>query len=357
MRQYLFVVFDRFKELGQLFRRDTSLAGVILSPPVQLLGNQLQFSLRMTLKLRVVLRMAFRPLIVHERICGSCIEWIVANGHFGVLDGRISESFTPVIQVMNLDASPQANLRGSPSRGWQGEDVELLVVGNDAVKPHATAKKTVVHGSAGALPERGVINRVIDFVCVFDKTLVEFLQRPDGLTFRIDAFGHLPHLTGDLSVALQIVDQLFVGCAEEAFASGPESGLRRWTAFLCAFVASEQTFEVATLELSAAVNNNGLRKTGMSAHAFPENHHAGTIARRVERHIYRQDSPGEGIRHQSEPRPAEWATRLRTNGPHIHLRVVDVNDLERTIAMPRCALFEFPIEWVKLICGAGAFSL
>lgn len=286
-----------------------------------------------------------------------CIEWIVANSHFGVLDGRIAESFTPVIQVMNLYASPQANLRGSPSRGWQGEDVELLIVGNDTVKPHAAAKKTVVHGSAGALPERGVVNRVIDFVCVFDKPLVEFLQLPDGLTFRIDAFGHLPHLTGDLSVALQIVNELLVGRAEEAFASGAESGFRRWTAFLCAFVAGEKTFEIATLELSAAVNDNGLRKAGMSAHAFPENHHAGTTARRVERHIDRQDSPAKGIRHQSEPRPAERATRLRTNRPHIHLRVVDVNDLEGTITVPRCALFEFPMERLKLICGAGAFSL
>jgi hypothetical protein len=87
------------------------------------------------------------------------------------------------------------------------------------------------------LPERRVINRVIDFVCVFDKTLVYLLQGPDCLTFRIDAFGHLPHLTGDLSVALQIVNQLFVGRSKEAFASRAKPGLRRWAAFLCAFVA------------------------------------------------------------------------------------------------------------------------
>ena len=172
-----------------------------------------------------------------------------------------------------------------------------MIIWHDAVKPHAAAKKTVVHSGTGALPERRVINRVIDFVCVFDKTLVEFLQRPDRLTFRIDAFGHLSHLAGDLSVALQIVNQLFVGRAEEAFASGAEPSLRRWAAFLCAFVAGEQTFEVATLELPAAVDDNGLRKTGMAAHAFPENHHAGTIARRIECHIYRHDSPGEGIGH------------------------------------------------------------
>ena len=73
---------------------------------------------------------------------------------------------------MNLDASPQGNLRGSLARGGQGKDVELLIVGHDAVKTHASVKKTIVHGGAGALPERRMINRVIDFVCVFDKALV-----------------------------------------------------------------------------------------------------------------------------------------------------------------------------------------
>src|SRR5215469_10414657 len=122
---------------------------------------------------------------------------------------------------------------------------------------------------------------VIEFVGPRAQSTVEELQRPHSMVFWIDAGGHLAHVLGDLGVPGQTVNQLGAG-SKEPFADGSKTWFGRGPSLLRAFITRKQRLEVDALELFAAIDDQDLRETPMTANALSQDHHAGAIRRRVE---------------------------------------------------------------------------
>ena len=135
-----------------------------------------------------------------------------------------------------------------------------------------------------------MVQSVVNLIQVFRQRGMEFRQRPCRERFRVDGFGDLADIACDLRVPFQIVDELRVHDAKQAFACGAEPRLRRWSGFLGAFISCEQCLEISTLKFTPSIHNENLRESPKPAHTFPQDHHAGPVAWRIECEVKRQDS-------------------------------------------------------------------
>jgi hypothetical protein len=79
-----------------------------------------------------------------------------------------------------------------------------------------------------------VVHAVVNFIAILGELPLKLFERPNCLTFRINAFGHLPHMTSDLRVAAKIMDELGVQSAIlwRFWLCGPELGPSRKTSLL-----------------------------------------------------------------------------------------------------------------------------
>src|SRR5918996_1073310 len=94
----------------------------------------------------------------------------------------------------------------------------------------------------------------------------------------------------------------------------------------------------------------------MPPYAFAENHHARSIAGWIKCEMERKDPARECVRQERNPRTAQEASGLRTNGPYVGLCVIDVTDFERPVSVPGRSLFQLPVEGLILIRRAGALT-
>src|SRR6202162_886497 len=137
---------------------------------------------------------------------------------------------------------------------------------------------------------------------------------------------------------------------EEALAHRAESRLGRRPSLFRAFVTGQQSFEIDAVKLAPPIQDDDLRQSPVTAHAFSQNHHAGTITGRVEGHVEREDAPAEGVDQESHPRPPENLARMARNYLHVQLGVIDVPNLERTVPVPGRLQIELDIEGFLNIC-------
>ena len=87
----------------------------------------------------------------------------------------------------------------------------------------------------------------------------------------------------------------------------------------------------------------------MSAHALPEYHHAGAIARFLEVHMECQDAARKRIDQQGHPWPAELVRAGRIGQFDIQLGMIEVADLKRPVAVARGLQIQFHVERPMLI--------
>lgn len=203
--------------------------------------------------------MAFCPLALNKGIADSGIERIVTDGYILTFKFRIAKYVRPVIKVVNLNAFAGDDFR-CPSRGcWQRENQELAVVCNNSVHPIPGIRKSRRKSIPRALAKRRMVHRVIDFMGIFGQSLMKLFKWPDRLSFGIHRLGHLPRPNRKLRVALQIVDELGIGCSEEPFANRAETGFRGGPDLLGRFISCEECLKVGALELTPAIHYYDLR--------------------------------------------------------------------------------------------------
>ena len=62
---------------------------------------------------------------------------------------------------------------------------------------------------------------VVDFIGPGHEVAVEVAERPDRVVFRIDRFGDLTHLPGDLGIASEVVDKLGIRRSKKPLTDRP----------------------------------------------------------------------------------------------------------------------------------------
>ncbi len=95
----------------------------------------------------------------------------------------------------------------------------------------------------------------------------------------------------------------------------------------------------------------------MPAHALPEYHHAGAIARFLEVHMECRDATRKRIDHQRHPWPAEFVRPGRVGQFDVQLGMVKVTDLKRAVAVARRLQIQLHVEWSMLIGRARPLPL
>ena len=141
---------------------------------------------------RVILRMTFDPLAVNKSVGGTDIERIVANGNLLRFPTRITKMLRPVINVINLHASPGRDCCRPLAGGRQREDDEVPIIRNVSMGTAAGLGYSAIESLTRAPAQRRVIERVVDLVCILAQSAVQLFERPRGMIPRIDAGGNLP---------------------------------------------------------------------------------------------------------------------------------------------------------------------
>src|SRR5271157_1500936 len=125
--------------------------------------------------------------------------------------------------------------------------------------------------------ERWVLDRIVDFVEILRQIVVQLRKRPSRVLLRVYRLRHLADIARHLRVAGEVMNETRVRDPEQALAHGPESRFCRRTSFFRAFVTSQQSFEIDAVKLAPSIEYDDLRQSPVAAHAFSQNHHAGTI--------------------------------------------------------------------------------
>lgn len=126
--------------------------------------------------------------------------------------------------------------------------------------------------------------------------------------------------------------------------SEPNLALAGGRRFLGAFVARQERLEVGAAEFGSPVNHYALGQAVMPAHALPEHHHAGAVARLLEVHMEHEDAARKRIDHQRHPWPAELVRAGRVGQFDVQLGMVKMTDLKRPVAMARRLQIQFHVE-------------
>src|SRR6185437_11968334 len=78
---------------------------------------------------------------------------------------------------------------------------------------------------ARALSQHRVMQSVVDLVHILRQSLVQLLERPDCLAFRVHRLSYLAHKPRKLSVSFEIVNELGVGRSEQTLTNRAEARL------------------------------------------------------------------------------------------------------------------------------------
>ena len=100
---------------------------------------------------------------------------------------------------------------------------ELAVICDEPMWALTSSRQPGFVCLARALADRRVMQSVVHFVRILGQPAVEFLERPDCLPFRVHRLRDLACQARDLSVPLEVVNELGISCLEQAFTDGPET--------------------------------------------------------------------------------------------------------------------------------------
>ena len=153
------------------------------------------------------------------------------------------------------------------------------------------------------------------------------------------------------------MNELRVCGPKESLADRAEAGLCGGTRLLRTLITGQERFEVGALEFGATINDDHLWQAPLPPDAVPQNHHAGPVARSVERQIQRKAAPRKGIGQNRHPRPPKPAARMRTDNFNVQLSVINVTDFEGAVSMARRGWLQLEIEGRVHIRRASALTL
>src|SRR5712691_4836637 len=104
----------------------------------------------------VMLRRTAYPLVVHESVGDADIVGVVPHGHARPLDERVAKGVSPVVEIVESNAFPGRDCRGLFVGCRQRQHLELLVIGNQPMRPGAARGHPVGKDLAWAVSERGM---------------------------------------------------------------------------------------------------------------------------------------------------------------------------------------------------------
>src|ERR1035437_3106001 len=186
---------------------------------------------------------------------------------------------------------------------------------------------------------------------------MELRQGPYREPLGIHRFGDLPDVSHNLSVSAQVMYELGVAHAEKAFTQRPKTRFTGRSRFLGTLMPGEERLEICAFKFLPPVAPHGLRETFIAADALAQNHHAGAIARRIEREICGQYPATVGVNQDGQPRSAQPAPSPRADEFNIQFSMVDVANLKRPISMPGCLQLKFQIERFQAVSAAPPLTL
>src|SRR5260370_32773964 len=150
--------------------------------------------------------------------------------------------------MVDLDAAARRNFCRALWRGRQRSHQELLIVWNHALRTNAARLESGLKRLPGTLAQCWVLDCVVDLEQVLRKARMQFRQGPGGEVARIKGLCHLPDVSRDLRVPLQVVAESGACGSKEPLATRSEPRFRRWPRLFGALVSCQQGFEVRTLE-------------------------------------------------------------------------------------------------------------
>ena len=174
--------------------------------------------------------------------------------------------FRPIIEMIDLHASPGGDFRRAFARRWQREDEEVLIVRDSAMRTTASLRNSSIKRLAWGLSQRRVVERVVDLIGILTESAVQLFQPPRSVIPRINTLGDQTVTTGRLRVALKIVKKLLIGGPENALAGGAKARFCRRPRFLGNFTACEEGFEIGALKTPCrrpTLESEGVANTGV----------------------------------------------------------------------------------------------
>ena len=162
------------------------------------------------------------------------------------------------MNLVHLHPSARDYFCGPLGSCRQGRDQKLLVIPDRPLDAYTGGFQPHGERFFWADAQRGMDRRIVNLKEIFAQPFFQCDQSPHGVLLGADRLRYLPHVTRDLRVAAQIMDELGVRRAEQSFTDRPKACLRRWTRFLGHFIASQQSFEIGALELRATINHKNL---------------------------------------------------------------------------------------------------
>src|SRR5207248_5319034 len=130
-------------------------------------------------------------------------------------------------KVIDLHTAVRDHFGGASCGRGQRRHQELGVISNQPMASLPGPREPQLEGFPWSLAESHMGRRIVNIVKVLCQVLVESGESPYCMLFRINGLGDLPHISGDLGVARQVVDERSVYRAEQALADGAKARLCR----------------------------------------------------------------------------------------------------------------------------------
>jgi hypothetical protein len=132
------------------------------------------------MKNNVVFGMTFSPLAINEAVGGSRVKGVVTYGDVLFLHLGISKEIGPVIEVVNLDALSRDYFGCSFRCRRKGENQKPAVIRDQAVRAMAGPRETGFKRFPRTLPERRMIERVIDLMGILGQAMMKLFKGRTG---------------------------------------------------------------------------------------------------------------------------------------------------------------------------------
>src|SRR5215472_14392590 len=241
----------------------------------------------------------------------------------------------------------------SPPWAGQGEITKIVIVAH--MGAFSCRREPHFERVGRRLTKGRVFYQVVYLVSPDTEVVVEISERPDSLLLWLNLLRHLPNPLHDLGIAQKIMHELGISRPKQPFAYRAVAWFRPGARFLGAAVVGCQCFKVGTVKLSASVNDQDLGQSAIPPDTLPQQHHAGTVARRIKREIDCEQPPRKRIHQKRGPGPTERTTSARADQFYIKFGMVEVPDFEWSITMFGSCSLQFPYPGLQR--SRSSFSL
>ena len=227
--------------------------------------------------------MARDPAVGNIGVGNTDVVGIVSNRNPCLLHARITEGIRPIVKMMDFYSFAGRD-KGCPHAcGWQRHHLEFRIVGNEAMISTPGSLVPLREMVVRALTKGRMRGVVVDFIGPFAKPVRQSLKSPSRMILWIHGTRGNSHIFHDLCVPSQKRNKLRTGCSKQSLANRSEAGLGRRPALLRTLIARQKCLEIDALEFLPSIDHKYPWQSLMAPNAFAKNHHARSIARRIER--------------------------------------------------------------------------